>query len=393
MPMFYELVWLLLPVAAASGWLAASRSARNRLADEDDGNLSRAEYFRGLNLLLNEQPDKAIEVFVEMLEVDSDTVETHMALGSLFRRRGEVDRAIRIHQNVVARDGLSPQERGEALLELGDDYMRAGLLDRAEALFRELIQEFPVRERALQRLTEIYQQEKDWDRAVESTRELELATGRSYNHVIAHYFCEKAEEAARRGALDDALECIGRAVDISSQCVRASLVEGRIYCEKGDPKAALRAYKRVERQCADYLPEVIGPMNECFKALDQPAEMSAYLEYVLERYGGITATLTLANLKAREEGDVAAIDFLTEQMRRRPSVRGLDHLIALARQHVDGQAEEYLSILKDLTGNLLEDRPVYKCHHCGFSGKTLHWQCPSCKAWGAVKPIQGVEGE
>lgn len=121
--------------------------------------------------------------------------------------------------------------------------------------------------------------------------------------------------------------------------------------------------------------------------------MSAYLEYVLERYGGITATLTLANVKAKEEGDVAAIDFLTEQMRRRPSVRGLDHLIGLARTHVDGQAEEYLSILKDLTNNLLEDRPVYKCHHCGFSGKTLHWQCPSCKAWGSVKPIQGVEGE
>ena len=393
MPLAYELLWLLLPVAAASGWFAASRGSRASRESAEDPGLSRAEYFRGLNFLLNEQPDKAIEVFVQMLEVDSDTVETHMALGNLFRRKGEVDRAIRIHQNVVARNGLSARERGEALLELGHDYMGAGLLDRAEALFKELTESPTVRERALQRLTEIYQQEKDWDQAVEATRQLELATGRSYNKVISHYYCEKAEAAARNGALEDALECVQAAVGVSSQCVRASLVEGRIHRERGDPKAALRAYKRVERQGAEYLPEIIAPVCECFEALGRPTELREYLEYVLERYGGITVTLTLANLKAEEEDEKASIAFLTEQMQRRPSVRGLDHLIGLAREHVDGRAREYLSILKDLTNNLLEDRPVYKCDHCGFSGRTLHWQCPSCKVWGSVKPIQGVEGE
>lgn len=393
MPMAYELLWLLLPVAAASGWFAASRSQRPKPERRDDGALSRSEYFRGLNYLLNEQPDKAIEVFVRMLEVDSDTVETHMALGNLFRRKGEVDRAIRIHQNVVARSGLSMEERGEALLELGQDYMRAGLLDRAEGLFKELADSQHFRGRALQRLTEIYQQEKDWDQAVESTRQLELATGRSYNHVISHYYCEKAEAAARRGARDEALESVKSALDISSQCVRASMVEGRIHRENGDLRSALRAYLRVERQSPEYLPEVIGPLSDCFMALGKPEEMNDYLEYVLERYGGITATLTLANLKAAGEGEKASIAFLTDEMRRRPSVRGLDHLIGLALEHVDGRAREYLLILKDLTNKLLEDRPVYKCDHCGFSGKTLHWQCPSCKNWGSVKPIQGVEGE
>lgn len=388
----YELLWLLLPVAAATGWLAAGRSARRATAAPASPSL-RSDYFRGLNYLLEDQPDKAIEVFVKVLEVDSETVETHVALGNLFRRRGEVDRAIRIHQNLIARTTLRASERGEALLELGQDYMRAGLLDRAEGLFQELVRSPPFGPRALQHLVDIYQQEKDWDRAAEAAQQLERLSGRPFGSVIAHFYCEQAEERGRAGDLEGALQRVQRALDASSQCVRASMIEGGLLERAGDPRGAIRALKRVEQQDPDYVPEVIDPLLRCFEALGRPGDMEDYLAYLLERYGGTSPALALAELRARREGREAAVRFLTEQLRLRPSVRGLDRLIHLSLAQVDGTARDNLLILKDLTRQLLEGRPVYRCEHCGFSGRALHWQCPSCKQWGRVKPIPGVHGE
>jgi lipopolysaccharide biosynthesis regulator YciM len=387
-----ELLWLLLPIAAASGWFAAARNARRLAAPQSQAPL-RADYFRGINFLLNEQPDKAIEVFIKVLEVDSETVETHLALGSLFRRRGEVDRAIRIHQNLIARQSLSPQERGDALLELGQDYMRAGLLDRAEGLFQELVKVKPFAVRALRQLVDIYQQEKDWDEAAQAARQLEELSGKPFGGVISHFYCEQAEELSREGDLQAALPLARRALDTSSQCVRASMLEGSLLERLGDHRGALRAYKRVEQQDPDYLPEVIEPIQRCYAALGRPGETEEYLAYVIERFGGISPALLLAEIKASREGKPAAVNFLTEQLRRRPSVKGLDRLIHMSLAEVDGSARSYLMILKDLTHKLLENRPIYACQHCGFSGRALHWQCPSCKHWGRIKPIQGVEGE
>ena len=195
--MMLELLWLLLPLAAASGWLAARRGVRGTKAQLMP-ELS-SDYFQGLNYLLNEQPDKAIEVFVRMLEVNSDTVETHLALGNLFRRRGEVDRAIHIHQNLIARPTLKPEQRTQALMELGQDYMRAGLLDRAESLFEELVQVDAHTAAALQQLLVIYQQEKDWDRAIQTARRLGVVSGRNMAPVIAQYYCELAARIVGQG--------------------------------------------------------------------------------------------------------------------------------------------------------------------------------------------------
>ena len=161
----------------------------------------------------------------------------------------------------------------------------------------------------------------------------------------------------------------------------------------GDYRGAVRAYKRVEQQDPDYLPEIIEPLQDCCISLGRPSDMADYLQYILDRYGGISVMLALAHAKARDEGETAAIGFLTEQLHRRPSIRGLDRLIELSLSHMEGPAQDYMFILKELTTKLLENRPVYRCHQCGFSGRSLHWQCPSCKHWGTIKPIQGVEGE
>jgi len=387
-----NLLWLLLPVAAFTGWYLARRMAAGNGPDESPGGL-RSDYFRGINYLLNEQPDKAIEVFIKVLEVDSETVETHLALGNLYRRRGEVDRAIRIHQNLIARDSLSVEQRNEALLELGQDYLSAGLLDRAEDLFLELAGTEPYRVQALRQLIDIYEQEKDWENAVESARKLENVTGNQLGGVIAHYHCEIAEKERQSGDLNAALKATQKALDTHRGCVRASLLEGDIFRQRQDYERAIRAYQRVEDQNPDYLPETVERIHNCFHALGRPGDIDAYLSRLMDRYGWITATLALAEIRQKEQGVDAAIEFMASQLRRRTSIRGLDRLLQLELQEAGEGSAQHLRILKDLTGELLQDRPVYKCTHCGFPAKSLHWQCPSCKHWNTVMPIQGVEGE
>jgi lipopolysaccharide biosynthesis regulator YciM len=181
-----DLLWLLLPVAVAFGWFAAQRS-KGKPGSCSDSMLG-SEYIKGLNYLLNEQQDKAIDVFIRMLEVNSDTVETHLALGNLFRKRGEVDRAIRIHQNLIARTSLSEEQRTDALLELGQDYMKAGLFDRAEALFKELLEHNVHISSALPLLLDIYQQEKDWDNAIAIADQMGFVGEQPARSVIAHFY-------------------------------------------------------------------------------------------------------------------------------------------------------------------------------------------------------------
>ena len=217
----FDFLWLLLPLAAASGWLAGWYGKRRResVAAADD---LRSNYFKGINYLLNEQPDKAIEAFIKVLEVDSETVETHLALGNLYRRRGEVDRAIRIHQNLIARPNLESEQRSEALLELGHDYLSAGLLDRAENLLQELADGGDYRVQALRQLIDIYEQEKDWSKAIACGHLLEKVTGNHLSPVIAHYQCELAERLRESGEADAALEMVNKAQAIHDRCHRVT---------------------------------------------------------------------------------------------------------------------------------------------------------------------------
>lgn len=389
--MAVELLFLLLPVAALSGWLLGRRDAAN--GGRQFLHLS-SDYFKGLNFLLNEQQDKAIEVFIHMLEVDSDTVDTHFAVGNLFRRRGEVDRAIRIHQNLIARPTLSRQQRDQALYELGTDYMRAGLLDRAENLFQELVAESTAyRSQALRQLLDIYQQEKEWHKAIAVGQRLQGMGHDSISPIIAQFFCEQAEQALMLGERNEALRLVRRALAEDRNCVRATLLEGRLELDAGDYKSAVRILRRVEQQDPAYLPEVLVPLQEAFVQQGRLDEMIAYLREILARHGGISIMLTLAELIRQQQGEKEASAFVVKHMRGHPSIRGMERLIDLKLHSSEGSAREDLLVLKDLTDTLLESKPVYCCSHCGYSGKTLSWQCPSCKQWNTTKPIHGIEGE
>lgn len=386
------LFWLLLPVAALSGWLIARASRGGRRSGQASDPL-RGQYFQGLNYLLNEQPDKAIEVFTRMVEVDTDTAETHLALGNLFRRRGEVERAIRIHQNLIARPSLSREQRTYALLALGEDYLRAGLLDRAENLFEEVVELNSHVELALEHLLDIYQQEKEWGRAVQAASRLEGRTGRRMAPMIAQFHCEQVEAAIRAGEHNEARQLLKRALTVDPDCVRASVIQGRLEQAAGNPKQALRAYQRVRYQDVEYLPEVLSSMGECYEQLGRMEDYVSYLESVQHEYDGASVVLTLAEQVRQRDGDEPAIRFLTEQLARRPSIRGLSRLIELNLAAGPRPAGDELHVLADLFSQLLREKPVYRCGQCGFTGRTLHWHCPSCRSWASIKPIHGVEGE
>jgi lipopolysaccharide biosynthesis regulator YciM len=386
-----DLLWFLLPVAAAFGWFAALRG-KGKVGSRSDSMLG-SEYIKGLNYLLNEQQDKAIDVFIRMLEVNSDTVETHMALGNLFRKRGEVDSAIRIHQNLIARASLSNEQRTDAVLELGQDYMKAGLFDRAEGLFKELIENNVHLSSALPLLLDIYQQEKDWENAIAIADQIGFVVHQSARTVIAQFYCELAENARAREDVEEACRLLKQASEYDPHCARASLIRGNIAMHRGEYQLALESFEQVAERDIELLPEILDDMQTCHTRLDTIDSMIDYLQRAITRYAGISPVLALADIISQQKGSESAADFITGELGKRPSVRGLSRLIDLSLSRAEGTAQENLSILKNLTEQLLENKPVYKCHDCGFCGKILHWQCPGCKHWNTVKPIHGVEGE
>lgn len=387
----WYLLWLLLPVAAASGWWAGRRSAnagkgrRRALAGD--------EYFRGLNYLINEQPDEALDVFIRLVEVDSETVETHFALGSLFRRRGEVDRATRIHQNLIARPNLDRDSRDLALLELARDYMRAGVLDRAEGLFRELMGVRAHGAEACRQLLTIYEREREWQQAIDIARRLQRSTGRTVGYLIAHYHCELAEQERQSGQEKAARQLVARALAADPDCVRASMMEGDMAAAAGRYRQAARAYRRVESQDAAFLPEVIDRLLDAMQRAEPAAVLNAYLDRIRGRYNGFTVVRAASEVIREHEGEEAARAFFREQIARRPSLRGLRDWVASELDHASDKSRPGGEVVLQMLDQLLESKPIYQCHQCGHQGRVLHWQCPSCRNWSSVKPVIGIEGE
>lgn len=385
------ILFLLLPVAAFSGWvLGRRRSERTSGARVSELSTS---YFRGLNYLLNEQQDKAIEVFLKLAEINRDTVETHLALGNLFRRRGEVDRAIRVHQNLIARPNLNQEEKTVALLELGEDYMRAGLLDRAETLFTDLVAMDALAPPALKHLISIYQHERDWGKAIAHAQQLEHATGESQAAVIAQFYCELAESARARHDHVEARERVEDAFAAESDCVRAGMIHAHIEVGVGNLDAAIEAFERVAELDVDYMPEILAPLLDCYARAQRMDRAEKFLLAITERYQGVSPVLALARMYANTRGEAAAIAFLNDVLRQRPSVRALMALIDVNLHTAKGEARENFLTLRELTHKLVEGKAMYRCNKCGFGAKAHHWQCPSCKNWGSVRPIHGVVGE
>lgn len=348
------------------------------------------DYLIGLNFLLNEETDKAVDIFIKMLEVDTETVETHLAVGKLFRKRGEVDRAIRIHQNLIARPQLEKIYREQSLYELGQDYLSAGMLDRAEKIFQELIHEKSHSARALKALIDIYQQEKDWEKAVEAATKYQTVTRTNMRHVIAHYHCELGEAAFAKKQFDEAADYFKHAYAADNTSVRASLLQAKVLMEKAEYKKALTNLKKIKDQNPNYLSEAIELIAACYEKLNAEEKLVYYLKQLLDEYPHVPVALILAERIRKHKGDKIAAGFVADYVRRYPSLRGLYIFVNIYISNAEGRAKEDLHILQNLMKNLLAGKPDYQCHSCGFSGKSLHWQCPGCKQWSTMMSVHGI---
>ncbi len=381
----------LLPIAAFSGWVLGCRQTSTV---QKKSHKPSHEYFLGLNYLLNEEPDKAVDVFIKLLEVDSETVETHLALGRLFRQRGETDRAIRIHQNLIARPQLLPHQRTEALMALGKDYLHAGFFDRAEKIFEDLAKNKGQHQtESLKHLMGLYQREKAWTQCINVTKKLEVITHQTFHISMAHYYCECAELALSQRDYQEAYRHLKNAFYVDKNSVRASLLLGHLEQEKNNYKLAIKAYKQIKNQDPDYLSEVIEPLIVCYRKIDNEDECVEYFSEIMLEYPRVPFLFFIASHIKKNSNVEQALDFLAEQLERHPSVKGLNQLIAWHLETTYGKVRTKLQVLYDMTNKLLNDKPIYRCIQCGYGGKHLHWLCPSCKEWSTMKPIHGLEGD
>jgi len=379
------LLYVLLVVALGIGFLLGRRERRRK--GRGSSEMIPQDYFEGLNHLLNERTDLAIETFIESLQVSDETVDTHLALGSLVRRRGEVDKAIRIHQNLLARPVLSNVYREQAELELARDYLVAGLLGRSEKLLIELADKSAsLRVVAQEHLLEIYQRERDWTRATVVGKKLSRQD-RSKLVMMSHFACEAALTKLQDGELRPARRLLADALDYDHQCARASLLMAKLEFEAGHYRDVLKWLRRAKTQALWLIPETFELFRRASFELGQDKEYAKYLRECLEQAPLVEVISELGLEIQRQQGEEAATQFLSEQLMENPSIEGLSSLL----NHAHGLDAAQTSLIKRYLQSLLEARTSYRCGACGFSGHTLMWQCPSCHAWGTVRHRIGDE--
>jgi lipopolysaccharide biosynthesis regulator YciM len=382
--MEFEYWWLLgFPVFFALGWIAARIDIKQIVSE------SRAlprSYFKGLNFLLNEQPDKAIEAFIEVVKVDPETIELHFALGSLFRRRGEYDRAIRMHQNLLDRADLAGEQKLQAQMELGQDYLKAGILDRAEEVFSKL-EKTSLAMVARRALLEIYEQEKDWPRAIEMTRQVETDP-----RALAQYLCELAQSESSQSRPDAARRHLDAALEANRKCVRASLLWGDLERTQNNLDKAVDHWKRVESQNPAYLALVAQRLVEAYRDAGRAEEGLTLLAGYLERYPSLDLLDTVFQQTLEAKGPEQAYEIVRDELKRNPTLLGLDYLLEaqiVAAGSPDKRRD--LELVRNLVHGHTRRLARYRCESCNFKARQFHWQCPACGGWETYPPRRTEE--
>lgn len=375
--------WLfVIPVVFGLGWVSARYDLKHLLSES--ANLPRS-YFRGLNFLLNEQPDQAIDAFIEVVKLDPETTELHFALGSLFRRRGETERAIRVHQNLLSREDLPSNERDHALYELGQDFLKAGLLDRAEQTF-QLLCDGTYALGAQRALLTIFEIEKDWSQAIAVAQRIESMGAPALSKEISHFHCELAQEALQRKDLVGARNALELALKCCPQNVRAAILRGDVDMACGETGHALEHWQCVEQQNPAYLPLVAEKLMQGYTALGRAAQGAELLMRYVDQYSS-NDLLDVAYKHVAELRGLDAAHALTRmQMQKSPNLAGMvrliDAQIAVAIEPRKGELELMRSLIKQRTKNL----PRYTCQNCGFRARLFYWQCPGCSGWETYAP-------
>ncbi len=381
--MLWNTLFLLLPVAAASGWWLGWRAAKKRTSLKCENPPS--DYFKGLNYLINEQPDHATSIFLKVLDINSETIEVHYALASLFLKRGEVDRAIHIYQNLLARPTLNKDQRSETLYYLAQGYLKAGVLDRAEGLLNDLVNDADYALLSLKSLLNIFQQQREWNSAIDVARRLQKRDRHNYSVQIAHYYCELAEQQPTQSTAWS--RAIKAALSSDRNCVRATLMLGNGLLDLERYPQALNTFKKIEKQDAAFVYEALPAMLRCWELMEKPGQAMAYLNALMTHSPSLAVLSLYAELGARVDGSDEFKSQLKEYVLHYPSLQGILSLLK-----VEGVCQSLLGD-RALTGAVMSAESSalnYRCNQCGFQGHSLHWQCPSCQTWGQVRRVNDL---
>ncbi len=396
----FEYWWLLaLPLFFTLGWIAARVDIKQLLSEST---ALPAAYFKGLNFLISDQHDKAVDAFSEAIEANTDSLELHFALGSLFRRTGETDRAINMHLNLLDKKELTDNQKNAVKAELAQDYLKAGLFDRAEELFKGF-DDTRYRQPALRALLEIYVREREWLPAIATATELERLSGVPFRVEIAQYYCELAmnDIIAQRQAA--ARTYLNLALDANKNCVRANVLLGDLEIslglnQNGAHQAAISHWKRIEFQQPEYLGLVAAKMLKSYRATDQLKEGLAQLNAYLETYKLSSLMSVLYEATLAEEGAEKAAKLARNELIRQPSLTTLDQLLqarAMADETQKQGSNQDIQLMQQTVRNAIGNRAAYHCDQCGFRAKQYHWQCPACNAWESLpaEPSETISRE
>jgi lipopolysaccharide assembly protein B len=388
--MEFEIWWLLaLPIFFAMGWLAARIDIKQLLSESRS---LPASYFKGLNFLLNEQPDKAIDAFIEVSKLDPNTVELQFALGSLFRRRGEVDRAIRMHHNLTERSDLDAEQKQTAHFELAQDYLKAGLLDRAEQLFSGLTQT-THRQAVLKFLLDIYRQEKDWLKAIPIAKELEGSSTRNFESEIANYYCELATTEYVHARHETARGFLQQALAADRKCVRANILLGEWQAKAGKHQEAIEIWKAIESQSPEHLSLVADEFLQSYRALGKLNEGLGLLRGFQERYPALDLLNVVFQGTLETEGSQSAYKLVRDDLRRNPTLLGLDKLVEARLMETPVEERSDVQMVKDIIHGHTTRMALYQCETCGFRARQFYWHCPACGGWDTYPPRRNAELE
>ncbi len=375
-------VWFLamVPIAIVFLWLLFRTSQSHKT---QQSTLS-SEYFKGLNYLLNDEQGKALDIFVKLVESNWDTIDTHFALGKIYRKNGEMDKAIKIHQGLIARPSLPERYRSKILLELGYDYLGAGWFDRAEGLFKEVLIEDKKSQEARHNLILIYQQEKDWFKAIDIAVDLFAENPSVVGPMIAHYYCELADISKTKGDVTQLENNANKALRYDTNCVRASIMLADQAKAVGDDKKAIKLYEGIEKQDAESMMLVIDSLLECYANLPPSDKLYDYLVALQDRHENLFLQNVIASVLEKSQSKHAAIDYLSDKIKHQPSLAGLQKLVTYKEKEID--SDEVFADLTTAISVMQKDSVEYRCQKCGFSTNTHYWLCPSCNHWGSVKP-------
>jgi lipopolysaccharide biosynthesis regulator YciM len=366
------LTWVLMVAALVLGILAGHFGWGKRWP----GSLGKLhpDYLTGLDYLVTEQPDRALDMFLKLMDANADTIETHVALGSLYRRRGEVERAIRIHQNLLARDALAPEHREQALLALAQDYLRAGLLDRAEGLFQQVSEVPRLRASALDALRLVYERQHDWQQALGVYRQLARLKAAPPRLVAAHYLCELATLAIERGDIVDARRLLREARAEATPFPRAALLRAQIAELEAQPALAVRLRRQALTDSPELLQDELPHLLKLVEPQARDAVLGELVAQAQSRDFNESKRLVFAAIAA----DLAGAPPL------RPLIEKVFAHDAALQAVWRADPAQFDRSAREI-GALLAHAEKYRCNECGFSGRSFYWHCPACHSWASFE--------